>query len=254
MVVLGACSVPLHAPASPCSAKSPPHASALVELYTSEGCSSSPPADRWLSGLGKADAMSGAVVPIALHVDYSDYIGWKDPYARRVFSLRQRELAELGGAALVYTPQVRLQGRDFRAWSSQAFDAEVARINAQRAKAEISLVVAPPRDDALTVQVGARLLDPAERGSAALYLAAYESKLVSRVAAGENHGRTLRHDFVALDWVGPIDFDEDGRVLAQRRLNLLPKAVAADSGVVAFVQNRRTASVLQALMLPACPG
>lgn len=254
LVVLGACSVPLHASAAPCIAKSPPQASALVELYTSEGCSSCPPADRWLSGLGKAHAMSGAVVPIALHVDYWDYIGWKDPYARRVFSLRQRELAALGGAALVYTPQVRLQGRDFRAWGSQAFDAEVARINAQPARAEISLVVAPPRDDALAVHVAARLLDPAERGSAALYLATYENKLVSKVAAGENRGRTLRHDFVALDWVGPIDFDEDGRVLAQRRLNLVPKSVAADSGVIAFVQNRRTAAVLQALMLPSCPG
>jgi len=124
--------------------------------------------------------MSGAVVPIALHVDCWDHIGWKDPYARRVFSLRQRELAAPGGAALVYTPQVRLQGRDFRAWSSQAFDAEVARINAQPARAEISLVVAAPRDDALAVQVAARLLDPAERGSAAPYLAAYENKYAAR--------------------------------------------------------------------------
>ena len=64
-----------------------------------------------------------SVVPLALHVDYWDYIGWKDPYAKREFSLRQRKFTQLQRMAFVYTPQVMLQGRDFRGWGSKAFDA-----------------------------------------------------------------------------------------------------------------------------------
>ena len=94
---------PVHA--AQCVAQSGPGTTALVELYTSEGCSSCPPADRWLASLGKRHAPT-ALVPLALHVDYWDYIGWKDPYAKREFSLRQRKLSQLQRMALVYTPQV----------------------------------------------------------------------------------------------------------------------------------------------------
>ena len=80
-----------------------------------------------------------------------------------------------------------------------------------------------------------------------LYVAAYENRLESRVSAGENRGRVLRHDYVALEWQGPYGLGE-----RQLGLPLLPKAKAADSGVVAFVQNRGTAEVLQALALGAC--
>src|SRR5471032_2832661 len=94
-----------------CTAKSPEKTIALVELYTSEGCDSCPPADRWLSSLGPRGFAPDKVVPIALHVDYWDYIGWKDPYARQLHSARQRRMAQLARAAMVYTPQVLLQGQ-----------------------------------------------------------------------------------------------------------------------------------------------
>jgi hypothetical protein len=87
----------------------------------------------------------------------------------------------------------------------------------------------------------------------ALYLGAYENKLVSEVKAGENRGKTLPHDYVVLQWAGPLEF-KAARLVARQRLPLLPKAVPANSGVVAFVQNRASGEVLQALMLPACPG
>src|SRR5712692_9250138 len=109
------------ADAAQCAAKSAEKTVALVELYTSEGCNSCPPADRWLSALGKKYPPE-LVVPLALHVDYWDYIGWKDPYAKREFSQRQRRLSELQRAAFVYTPQVLLQGADFRDWGGAAFD------------------------------------------------------------------------------------------------------------------------------------
>src|SRR2546430_7591383 len=121
-----------------CSALSGERTTALVELYTSEGCSSCPPADRWLSCLGKTHRPE-VVVPLALHVDYWDYIGWKDPYAKREFSQRQRRLSQLQRLALVYTPQVLLEGMDFRSWGQPEFDRELARINAQPARARLEL-------------------------------------------------------------------------------------------------------------------
>jgi len=241
------------AQAAQCTAKSPATTTALVELYTSEGCDSCPPADRWLSSLGPRGYAPDRVVPIALHVDYWDYIGWKDPYAKQAFSARQRKMASLARAAMVYTPQVLLQGRDFRGWGAGAFEREVAKINAQSAKVQISLLLDTAQKDAFAVEAGIDVEKGVAPQDLALYLGAYENKLVSEVKAGENRGRTLPHDYVVLQWAGPFEFK--GVKLSERqRLPLLPKAVAANSGVVAFVQNKASGEVLQALMLPACPG
>jgi len=252
--MLAGLTLAIDAQAASCNATSAERTVALVELYTSEGCDSCPPADRWLSSLGARGYAPERVVPIALHVDYWDYIGWKDPYAKREFSTRQRQLANLQRLSFVYTPQVLLQGQDFRRWSGAAFADAVARINATPARAAIAVSLSGPGADGFEVEVDARVIDATQRGSAALYLAAYENQLVSKVTAGENHGKTLAHDYVVLDWVGPIGLGRDGRATEKRRLPLLPGAVAANSGVVAFVQNRASGDVLQALMRPACPG
>ena len=106
-----------------CESKSPAHTVALVELFTSEGCSSCPPADRWLQSLPQQGLGFDKLVPLSLHVGYWDYIGWKDPYAQALFTERQREYARLRQAGNVYTPQIVLNGNDFRAWG----DAPLAR-------------------------------------------------------------------------------------------------------------------------------
>jgi hypothetical protein len=92
---------------------------------------------------------------------------------------------------------------------------------------------------------------PEHRANAALYVAAYENGLTSRVNAGENRGATLNHDYVVREWWGPIALDGSGEAAVQRSL-AAPRV--ARGGVAAFVQNRRTGDVLQALALPACPG
>ena len=236
------------AQAQKCSARSGDKTTVLVELYTSEGCNSCPPADRWLSDLGKKYP-SELVVPLALHVDYWDYIGWKDPYAKREFSQRQRRLSQLQRASFVYTPQVLVQGVDFRDWGGSTFERAVTRLHARPAGARLELEILAATPDALQARVLATILDPAQAADAGLYVAAYENRLKSRVTAGENSGRLLQHDHVALEWQGPYGSGE-----RQLRLPLLPKAKIGDSGIVAFVQNRRTAEVLQTLMLAACPG
>jgi len=215
-----------------CVAQSGAGTTALVELYTSEGCSSCPPADRWLASLGQRYT-PGSVVPLALHVDYWDYIGWKDPYARREFSLRQRKLSQLQRMALVYTPQVVLQGRDWRLWATRAFDEEVARINARPAKARLKLELLGARARGLEVEASAELVEPLD--DAVLYLAAYQSRLESRVV---------------LAWLGPLAVTS--RRVERRALPLLPGASAANSGAAAFVQDRRTGEVLQALLRSTC--
>ena len=110
--------------AAECVTRSGPATAALVELYTSEGCSSCPPADRWLSQL-KPAAEKGTVVPVAFHVTYWDYIGWRDAFADERHTARQRARAGASGARYVYTPQVVLGGRDFRGWSSGSAVASV---------------------------------------------------------------------------------------------------------------------------------
>jgi len=241
------------AQAMQCTARSSATTTALVELYTSEGCDSCPPADRWLSSLGARGYGPDRVVPIALHVDYWDYIGWKDPYARQAFSARQRKMAALARAAVVYTPQVLVQGQDFRSWQGSAFEQAVAKINAVPAKARIALMLDTRNKDFFDVEASAELLEGLLPGDLALYLGAYENKLVSEVKAGENRGKSLPHDYVVLQWAGPLDF-KGAKLVERQRLALLPKAVPANSGVVAFVQNKASGEVLQALMLAACPG
>jgi len=241
-----------HAAEPECSTYSGPHTTALVELYTSEGCDSCPAADRWLSSLFGQGFRPDQVVPLALHVDYWDYIGWKDPFAKGEFSLRQRKLAQMKRPVMVYTPQVLLQGQDFRRWSGGRFAGEVARINSRPARARIALAIVAVTPGAIHAELSAMLVDPAEKRNAAVYLAAYENKLASDVAAGENRGRRLEHDFVVREWIGPIAFGENLKLEEKRALPLLPGANLKLLGVAAFVQNRATSDVLQALMLPAC--
>lgn len=254
LLLAGALAGAAHAAPQTCSARSDSHTAALVELYTSEGCDSCPPADHWLGSLFARGYTPQQVVPLALHVDYWDYIGWKDPYAKREFASRQYKLAKMGRAPFVYTPQVLLQGRDFRHWSTGDFDAAVARINAAAPRANLELAIRSLRRDAADIELSAELLDPARAKRAAVYVAAYENRLASEVAAGENRGKRLEHDFVVREWLGPISFGATTRLAEKRSLPLLPNADPRHSGVAAFVQDRGTGEVLQALMLPACPG
>lgn len=206
--------------AARCEARSGSQTAALVELYTAARCSGCPPAEGWLSSL----AGRPGVLALTLHVDYRDYVAAED-------NLVRRRLTPLQRMALVYTPQVLLQGRDFRDWRSRAFDEAVARINARPARARLELRAAGAAPEALEVMVEAELLEPVSH--AALYLAAYENRRV-------------------LEWRGPLGFPQTRRISRRLSLPLLPGAAVDNSGVAAFVQDRGSREVLQALILPAC--
>ena len=177
----------------------------VVELYTSEGCNSCPPADRWLSQAvaraGKARDGAAPFIPLAFHVDYWDYIGWKDAFAQPAFAQRQGALARAGGASGVYTPQVFVDGRDDRGWTR-----DVIAVTGAAAKAAVKFSVSSMwRDDAVTIS--GRLAEPSS--AVRLRYAVTENGLVTAVKAGENKGETLRHDAVVRAH-GPLTADAGG--------------------------------------------
>lgn len=230
-----------------CSAVSGPQTNALVELYTSEGCSSCPPADQWLSRLKNQSKSAGNIVPIALHVDYWDYIGWKDNFANPEFAKRQREMATLGRARGVYTPQLAINGQDTRSWLNDArFKSEVATISRIPAKAEIRLTANATTTRSVQVSIN---IKTAEAGPLVYYLALQENNLQSTVNAGENRGELLHHDYVVRQWLGPLKVGADGKINVSHEIQLQPAWKQRDLSVVAFVQNSATGEILQGLAL-----
>ena len=113
-----------------CEVNSQPHRVALLELYTSEGCSSCPPADKWLSELSGIGLDANKVVPLSLHVDYWNYIGWRDPYSSSQYTARQREQGQRNRLLSIYTPQMVINGQDYRAWRRQDIRRKLKYTNA----------------------------------------------------------------------------------------------------------------------------
>ncbi|NRR34399.1 DUF1223 domain-containing protein [Oxalobacteraceae bacterium] len=257
--------------AKACSLSSPAYRLALLELYTSEGCSSCPPADQFLSGLRAAGVKPEQAVLLSLHVDYWNYIGWKDPYSRAAFSERQRWLSELAHTRTIYTPEIFVAGQELRGgvagWRG-AVPAAVARINALPAQAQIHIALGQPGPAGLPVNVQA---SAAHGGT--LHIALVQSGLTNKVAAGENSGRVLRHDHVVREWLAPVVLGADSKggsaATVTRTLPLppgaawgaapagaagvAPLAVQGAFGISAFVQSAK-GEVLQALSLPVCGG
>jgi len=173
---------------------------ALVELFTSEGCSSCPPADRWLSDLQEEPGLWKDYVPVAFHVDYWDYIGWEDRFARAEYSARQRQYVAEGGANFVYTPGVFLQGV---AWSNWRTGKPVMADRSRVGNLSVSV------DDGIAaIQFENSRAVP---GPLTAHVALLGMNLETAVRSGENRNRRLHHDFVALNVVSvPLDNTPSG--------------------------------------------
>ena len=248
-LAIAAVIIPTLSPASECIARSGPATAALVELYTSEGCSSCPPADRWLSRLAGA----GNVIPVAFHVTYWDYIGWRDAFGHERHTARQRERASASGARYVYTPQVTVGGRDFREWTSaKAFAQAIERINRAPSRVDLEIRVKPLERGKLVAEATATPKAGVARGDLALVIAATQNGLSSRVSAGENRGEHLSHDYVVRDFAESRAFAGSGAATASAtfaaRGDWKPGAMA----IAAFVQDLKTGEVLQAVAAPLC--
>jgi hypothetical protein len=238
--------------AASCEKASGSGTAAVLELYTSEGCSSCPPADKWLSGVSSRHG-GGEVVPLGFHVDYWDYIGWKDEFARAAYSQRQKEVNAWARNRVIYTPQIVLNGRDYRGWSDSALQRDLARLKAQPARAELRIRL-EPAGASLNAEVQAAVPAAGDRDKAALFIALTQGNLSTPVKAGENSGVTLHHDHVVREWIGPIELGADGRARFSRALALPRGAAPGDLTVSAVVQRQGSGDVLQALALPVCKG
>ncbi len=237
--------------AGQCSAKSGSETAAVLELYTSEGCNSCPPADKWVSSLAPNGFKSNQIVPLAFHVDYWDYIGWADRFASKEFGGRHRVLARANGSSTVYTPQIFVNGKDIRlAFSNVNLNSTLKEINPAKPRADIGLELDTSKPDALNVTASANLATPSNDAQA--FLAIYENKLASNVKAGENRGVKLEHDYVVRELIGPLKFDRQGKLEVKQTVAIPADWKAKDLGVAAFVQQRDSGETLQALQLPAC--
>lgn len=182
--------------AAACKASSGATSPVVVELYTSEGCSSCPPADKWLSTLkGRPD-----ILALAFHVNYWDRLGWPDRFASSEITARQHQLAQLAGSRQVYTPQVVAAGRDWRVWP-QLPPAAASRVNltlsrdGDKVTAQVSALTGTSSSPGAGPGTGT---PQASSSNAQLggYWAVLEDQHLTRVKAGENSGETLRHDHV----------------------------------------------------------
>jgi len=161
----------------------------LLELYTSQGCSSCPPADAWLSKLTADEDLWSGVVPVAFHVDYWDYLGWTDPFGRVDYSERQRDYAARWKGDHIYTPGFVLNGQEWRGW---------------RGGKMATGAMGTPGALKVTVGDGAAGVTFTPTGmapeNATAHVAVLGFGLETKVRAGENKGLTLENDFVVMSY------------------------------------------------------
>jgi hypothetical protein len=217
------------AAAPACQAESPATLTPVIELYTSEGCSSCPPADRWLSTL-KDSAAGGKAVVQAFHVGYWDYIGWVDRFASPAHTARQKQVAASNGLSGIYTPQVVRNGRDWRdlARAIQGSEPARARIAMQRAAVDAFEATVSPSDE------GARW---------SAYWTVTEHGHGSKVKSGENAGEFLKHDFVVRQYVPVGDY----RGAAKLAFRAVPGEAGHPRQVNLVVFDKASGKPLQAL-------
>lgn len=235
-----------------CSAESGAHGIPVLELYTSEGCSSCPPADRWVSPLRGQAWAPGRLIVLGFHVDYWDRLGWPDRFAQRAYTDRQHAAARRNGARFVYTPQLLLNGRDYRRRSSAALADEVSALSRRPPGARLTLAARPSGPRELEAQGTALVMFARPGAEVHAYLALYENDLRTEVSSGENSGRRLRHDFVVRELAGPFTPDDRGAIELRHAFTVKAGWNPANLHLAAFVEDARSGDILQAPGLPYC--
>lgn len=207
----------------------------VVELYTSQGCSSCPPADELLTELARRDD----VIALSLHVDYWDYLGWRDVFARHEFTERQMAYRDVAGERSIYTPQMVIHG-------------EGRVVGSRRGEVMAALTRAALRPDLTEVELGVsdgRLwadIRPigAFAGTAVVWMVGYESMPAPvMVLRGENSGKTIIHRNVARSWM------KIGEITAASAARLSTPIPEGATGVAVIVQHGRVGPVLGAAKL-----
>ncbi|MFI5177367.1 MAG: DUF1223 domain-containing protein [Vicinamibacterales bacterium] len=208
--------------AHPAVVRSPPTAPVpvVVELFTSEGCSSCPPADAVLATLVETQPVKGAlIIGLSEHVDYWDRLGWKDPFSDHSFTQRQSAYAAASGSGEVYTPQVIIDGGQALVGSDRAAAEAAITHAAARGKAPVLLALSSRAPLVLSIDVppGPTTVN------AQVSLAIVEDGLTSAVKGGENSGRALRHAAVTRRFVSLGRVSKDAGFSREVPLDLDPR-------------------------------
>jgi len=229
----------------------PPVVPVIVELFTSEGCSSCPPADALLQRLADVSGASGPeIIALGEHVDYWDQLGWKDRFSSALLTNRQRTYGARFNIDSVYTPQMVVDGRSQFVGS----DAAAARRAIERAvaavHATIALRIESASDRAIAVSVSASDVPrPGHGDRADMQVAITEDAVVSEVKRGENRGRTLTHAAVvrSMTTIGQV---AEGTATARAEIPLGADWRRDRLKAVAFVQEQRGRAILASAVVP----
>jgi hypothetical protein len=164
----------------------------VLELYTSQGCSSCPPADALLAQLAEVDG----VIALALHVDYWDYLGWKDAFGKPQHTARQRAYAKAARSRTIFTPEMVVQGEErLKGHDAERIMKEIARQRALPAEAEITL-----KRDGDDLEVHIEPTGSAEPGASVVYLVRFIPSEGVDIEGGENAGRSVTYTNIVTDW------------------------------------------------------
>ena len=191
------------------------------------------------------------VLPLAFHVDYWNSLGWPDRFSKPAFTARQQKVATRARANAVYTPQFVFDGRDVHphGFARDILDRAVPATRTRPlARIEGALTVSP---DVRIGVTGSVRLEPSVR-SAQVWVALFQQDLRTRVNAGENAGRWLRHDFVVREWTGPFSADATGRIDLGAEWAWPAELREAAAGVAIVAENAATGETLQAVASTLC--
>jgi hypothetical protein len=216
----------------------------LVELFTSEGCSSCPPADRLLETLDRTQPVTGAnIIVLSEHVDYWNSLGWRDPFSSASFSERQERYAKELHVESVYTPQLIVDGQ-FELVGSNADKAkEIIQLEAKREKAPLRIESLESSAKTIRVRISLEKWPSGMNGRATLSVAVASNQAQSAVSAGENSGRHLTHVAVvrSLQSLGEVD----GGSPLNRNIAIPLKPSDKESvRIIAFLQDAKSQRVL----------
>lgn len=231
----------------------------VVELFTSEGCSSCPPADALLKQLSEQQPLHGVqIIPLEEHVDYWNHLGWADPFSSSEFSQRQSDYAQVFGSDSVYTPQMVVDGQTEFVGSRSLSAREAIQKAAALPKLEVSLRVSPhSKSDHLALEVQAQSPNGIQlRDALELWVAVTEKGLQSNVKAGENSGEILKHAPVVRTLRKVDSLHDPNGYRKQVELPLDPEWRKENLALVAFLvekTTRRIVGVATASLNPGAP-
>lgn len=228
-----------------------PQKNALLELYTSQGCSSCPPADEWHAEVSKQKAFAEqGLIPLAFHVDYWDYLGWKDPFANADYSMRQKMHQIQGAINALYTPQLILNSSELRPVSRLPTMFDSVKNTAAVVNLTLRLDTEDESSGLWDVQLTSTPFEEILASKQSVYFAVTESNLRTAVLAGENHGRSLLYNNVVRELIGPISISLDDEMVIERKIKLDTDWRKENLNLVAFVQSER-GDIMQAISLRA---